>query len=62
MTTRRYYPAWVCYHCGLMYGARGFAPVSTWHMGICGVCNEEKAVTEPRDCGQLKDGWQDHGD
>lgn len=44
------YPVWTCRDCGEAYG-RGMPEghVSTWHTGICGVCGQEKPVTEPRD-------------
>lgn len=31
--------------------------MSTFHLGCCGVCGETKPVTEPRDFGHLRDGW-----
>jgi hypothetical protein len=44
------YPMWTCRECGDAYG-RGMPKdhVATWHTGICGVCGQEKTVTEPRD-------------
>jgi hypothetical protein len=42
------YPTWVCSDCGKKASKKQFL-VSTWHKGICGVCGEEKIVTEPRD-------------
>lgn len=53
-----YYPAWVCSSCGAKYG-RG-APaghVCTVHIGVCGICGKERAVTEPRDFGGLVKDW-----
>lgn len=52
------YPQWVCSDCGDKYG-RGMphGHLSCWHEDICGVCGEKKAVTEPRDFGYLKEGW-----
>jgi hypothetical protein len=47
-----YQPAWVCNDCAKSRGARipkGHSP--TYHMGVCGICNQEKPVTEPRDFG-----------
>jgi rRNA maturation protein Nop10 len=29
-------------------------------MDTCDVCGKKAPVTEPRDFGHLKDGWQDH--
>ena len=48
------YPDWVCSTCGLKASkAMGNIPpafeVSTFHYGICEICGEMKAVTEPRD-------------
>lgn len=51
------YPAWICGPCGDKHGRRECG-VSTWHMDTCGVCGEQGMVTEPRDFGHLKDGWQ----
>lgn len=52
------YPAWVCWDCGKQYGKR--VPwLSTWNVDTCGVCGETKDVTEPRDFGHLKEGWQE---
>ena len=56
------YPVWICLPCGNRLG-RG-APaghVCTVHIGVCDVCGETRAVTEPRDFGYLKDGWWTHG-
>jgi hypothetical protein len=39
---------WICRDCGMKYGTpRG--GVSTFHVGRCEWCGEEKAVTEDRD-------------
>jgi len=54
-----HYPTWICHNCGIKYGKRACG-VATWHMDICDVCGKETEVTEPRDFGHLKDGWQDH--
>ena len=48
------YPEEVCNECGIKASkAAGNDPpcfsVSTYHSGICEVCGEAKAVTEPRD-------------
>jgi hypothetical protein len=55
------YPQWVCSTCGNKYG-HGYPEghVCTMHYGLCGVCGKEAVVTEPRDYGHLKDGWQNH--
>lgn len=44
------YPRRICTSCGLFYGHKPHWP-STYHMAPCGVCNESKMVTEPRDFG-----------
>ena len=51
------YPSWVCAKCGLKHGNHP-ASVSTWHINKCDVCGESLPVTEPRDFGHLKDGWE----
>lgn len=50
-------PDWVCHDCGTKYG-RGECGIATWHTDTCGVCGKETAVTEPRDYGYLKEGWE----
>ncbi len=58
---KKEYPAWVCQECGLKYGRQTSKDhVCTWHPDICGVCGQEKIVTEPRDFGHLKDNWRFH--
>lgn len=54
---RAEYPAWICSPCGRKYGRRECG-ISTWHEDDCGVCGQVTLVTEPRDYGGLKDGWQ----
>lgn len=46
------YPSWICGDCGKEHGQRECG-LATWHNGLCEVCFEEKAVTEPRDFGHL---------
>lgn len=55
------YPTWICFSCGNKYGKRQ-AGICTIHPGKCGVCGCEAMVTEPRDFGHLKDGWQNEPD
>ena len=48
------YPAWVCIDCAknaLTQDAlkKLEGSLSTFHYGICEICGEMKAVTEPRD-------------
>jgi len=45
----------VCKECGEKYGKYSVGCSSTW-MGTCGVCGEEKGVTEVRDWGYLTKG------
>lgn len=48
-------PAWVCLDCADARGARiPEGHVFTVHVGICGICNKEKQVTEPRDFGKTR--------
>ena len=51
------YPVWVCAPCGKKYGNR-IPIMATWHNGTCGICYEERPVTEPRDYGHLTSGWR----
>ena len=45
-------PSWVCLDCANKRGARiPQGHCFTSHIGICGICQEEKEVTEPRDFG-----------
>lgn len=56
-------PDWVCFDCAELCGHG--APeghVCTVHIGICGVCGEKKAVTEPSDFRWLKPEWKSHKD
>ena len=43
------YPTWVCADCGLKASGGRCFEVSTYHVGKCDVCGQEKPVTEPRD-------------
>jgi hypothetical protein len=57
--TEKPYPEWVCYECGLKYGKHvGLDRVVSYHLNQCGVCGKVCSVTEPRDFGHLKDGWE----
>ena len=51
------YPAWICSDCGNKWG-RKECGVATWHPDTCGLCGAKTIVTEPRDYGHLKDGWE----
>jgi len=50
-------PDWCCMECGLKFGKRS-PSIACWHIGKCGSCNQEKEVTEPRDFGYLREGWE----
>lgn len=50
-------PAWVCWECGDKYRAGKWFVCSTWHTDECDVCKTIKPVTQPRDCGYLRKGW-----
>jgi rubrerythrin len=53
------YPDWICNACGKSYGKRpdGNPHGATYHVNKCGICGEVVEVTEPRDFGHLKKGW-----
>lgn len=51
------YPAWVCADCGEKWGRRECRE-ATWHPDDCGICGQHTFVTEPRDFGHLRHGWQ----
>jgi hypothetical protein len=55
------YPAWVCADCGEKHGRRPIGTGgATWHPDTCDLCGRHDLVTEPRDYGHLRDGWQRH--
>jgi len=58
-TISKPYPAAICRACGEQYGDRR-PKMITVYAGICGICGARKHVTEPRDYGHLRDGWQNH--
>lgn len=53
------YPDWICNVCGKAYGKRpeGNPYGATYHIDECDICGEVCEVTEPRDFGHLKKGW-----
>ena len=59
MTTSKPYPTEICHPCGVEYGYRLPLLASIYH-GRCGVCGAVGHVTEPRDYGHLREGWQNH--
>lgn len=52
------YPTWICQPCGIKYGKRTSIGVATWHLDTCDICGNTDQVTEPRDFGHLKEGWE----
>lgn len=58
-------PEWVCDDCGQKWGrwydnGSYFGPpkhCATYHVNRCEVCGQEKPVTEARDYGFLRKGW-----
>lgn len=52
------YPQWICSSCGDKHGNRQCG-LATWHTDTCDVCGaKDVMVTEPRDYGHLKSGWE----
>lgn len=53
MAKNQEYPSWVCWDCGIKAQSdKGrIFEFPTYHTGVCGVCNERTAVTEPRGFG-----------
>jgi hypothetical protein len=59
---RKPYPSWICDECGRLHGKRpeGNPYGATWHIDECGVCGTGGVeVTEPRDFGHLREGWDE---
>jgi len=50
------YPQWICSPCGNKWGNKECG-IATWHNDECGICKTFSFVTEPRDFGHLKKGW-----
>lgn len=51
------YPEWICHDCAIVW-CRGRTPgIATWHEDTCGVCQQTKLVTEPRDYGGMSAEW-----
>lgn len=53
------YPDWICAACGDKHGRKPVG-LATWHENTCDVCGEKGIVTEPRDFGHLKEGWDEN--
>lgn len=52
------YPAWICDGCGAALGRR-IPTLCTMHVGECGICRATLPVTQPRDYGHLRQGWEE---
>ena len=55
----RRYPDWICAGCGKRLGRGELNKYASWCLDQCGVCKEQKLVTEPRDFGHLKPNWRE---
>lgn len=54
-------PEYVCAYCAETFGRKECRQTAQWHMGQCGVCDDEPvAVTEPNECGGLYDTWREN--
>lgn len=66
--TSKSQPDWVCDDCGQKWGRwweqgdyTGPVPhFATYHIDTCNVCSKTKSVTEARDYGYLRSGWDRH--
>ena len=59
---RKPYPNWICDECGRLHGKRpeGNPHGATYHIDECGICGTGGVeVTEPRDFGHLREGWNE---
>lgn len=45
------YPSWICKECAYKLGYPQMSMLSTYHIGSCGWCKKQTAVTQPRDYG-----------
>jgi len=45
------YPFWICADCAYSLGCPNRKTISCYHLGECGWCKKETAVTQPRDYG-----------
>lgn len=52
------YPSVICNDCGRKHGRRECG-MATWSVDKCDVCGETKPVTQPRDFGGLREGWDE---
>lgn len=53
----RPYPAVICDDCGTKWGRRTPKECTMWQ-GTCGLCGRAAVVTETRDYGHLRSGWE----
>ena len=58
-TISKPYPETICRQCGHIYGHRQPTMI-TIYLGTCNICGFNGYVTEPRDYGHLRNGWQNH--
>ena len=55
----RDYPAWVLFRLRpQVWQGRSDGHACTVHRGVCGICKEQRDVTEPRDFGHLVKNWK----
>lgn len=51
-----HYPSYICLNCGEKHCnglTKNIVYASTFHMGVCDICGETSALTQPRDYGHL---------
>ena len=65
MKIAQHQPDWSCYECGSTHGSWYYisytgplSHLSTYHTGVCSVCQRTVAVTEARDYGYFMPEWQ----
>ena len=52
------YPDWICNSCGSKHGKSPQGNHhATYHLDACDICGLHGAMTQPRDFGHLKEGW-----
>jgi len=59
MKNTEQYPEWTCAPCGNLHGSRKQKnpqkDMSTWHYGICDICEKNGFVTQSKDFGVFKE-------
>lgn len=53
-------PEWVCFTCGVTYGANIQERVSSYHEAQCGVCRNLADVTQAAEFGWMRPEWKSH--